>query len=116
MATMVVLMDEAPGAGAVDPAAADGLAGLGVTSVTVVHDDFGIGVVLDGWAFDPAAAGDRAAALVAGRAGRVRTLHPLLQTAVSAGPGDGAARVSTARARGVASRGGSRRPTNEEES
>jgi hypothetical protein len=80
---MVVLVDAEPGAGALDPAAATKLARLGVTSVTVVRDESGIGVVLQGWAFDPLLAGDQAAAIVGGTHRLVRTLHPLLQTAVS---------------------------------
>lgn len=82
MATMVVLVDAGPGAGALDTAAAEQLAALGVTGVSVVHDDVGVGVVLEGWAFDPAGVGDEAAAIVAG--GRpVRRLHPLLESRVS---------------------------------
>lgn len=80
---MVVLVDAEPGAGALDSAAATRLAALGVTSVSVVHDDAGIGVVLEGWAFDPLVAGEQAAAIVAGGRGGVRTLHPLLQTTVA---------------------------------
>ena len=80
---MVVLVDSEPGVGAVDAAAAKRLADLGITSVSVVRDDAGIGVVLDGWAFDPLLAGEHAAAIIAGRRRPLRTLRPLLQTAVS---------------------------------
>ena len=80
---MVVLVDAEPGAGALDAAAAARLADLGVTSISVVRDDAGVGVVLDGWAFDPAFAGGQAAAIVAGGREPARTLRPLLQTAVA---------------------------------
>jgi hypothetical protein len=80
---MVVLVDAGPGAGALEPAAAEQLAALGVTGVSVVHDDVGTGVVLEGWAFDPADAGDEAAAIVAGNRKCVRRLHPLLESRVS---------------------------------
>ena len=83
MATMVVLNDATDGAGSVDAATARKLARLGVTSVTVLGDEGGIAVVLEGWAFDPTVAGADAAAIVSCGRGRVRTLHPLLQAAVS---------------------------------
>ena len=79
---MVVLVNAGPGTGAIDTDAARALARLGVTSVTLVRDDSHVGVVLDGWAFDPADAGENAAAIVAHGRGRVRTLRPLLHTAV----------------------------------
>lgn len=83
MATMVIVVDGKPGAGALDAAAAAELAELGVTSISVVRDDAGVGLVLEGWAFDPFVSGERAAAIVAGAGAGVRVLQPLLQTAVS---------------------------------
>ncbi len=83
MAMMVVLVRAAPGAGVIDPAAATELSGLGVTSVTVVGDEEGLAVVVEGWAFD-AHAGDQAAEIVAGDRARARILRPILHTRVSA--------------------------------
>ena len=83
MATIVVLIEGERAAAAIDPAAVSELGRLGVTSVAVLHDDAGIGVVLEGWAFDPARAGERAAAVVAGRRECSRMLHPLLHAAIS---------------------------------
>jgi hypothetical protein len=83
---MVVLIDAEPGAGALDPAAANELACLGVTSVTLLQDEAGLGVVLEGWAFDPVRAGEQAIAIVAGSRGRARALRPLLHAAVSGAP------------------------------
>lgn len=80
---MVVLSDAAPGVGAIDAMAAIELARIGVTCVSLVHDEAGTGVVVEGWAFDPFLAGERAAAIVAGASTRARTLRPLLQTAVA---------------------------------
>lgn len=83
MPVMVVLSDATRRVGAVDAVGAIELARVGVTCVSLVHDEAGTGVVVEGWAFDPFLAGERAAAIVAGAATRVRTLHPLLQTAVA---------------------------------
>ncbi len=80
---MVVLLDAGPGTGAIDADAAAALARLGVTSVTVVQGDADVGVVLDGWAFDPVGRGAEAGAIVTGGRGRARTLRPLLQSAVT---------------------------------
>src|SRR5947209_6918493 len=54
---------------------------LGVTNVAVVRDDTTVGVVLEGWAFDPARSGREAASLVGGYASH--TLLPVLQGAVT---------------------------------
>lgn len=83
MATIVVLIGGKGGPGVIQSSAAAELARLGVTSIAVLQDDLGTGVVLDGWAFDPGREGDRAAAIVAGGRGRVRTLRPVLQAAIS---------------------------------
>jgi hypothetical protein len=83
MATMLVLYDQASEAGIFDAATAGALARLGVTSVTVLGDEDGVAVVLEGWAFDPAVAGAEAAEIVTGGRGHVRILRPLLEAAVS---------------------------------
>lgn len=83
MAMVVVLFpvsDEEP---TLQPAALEEFARLGITSVSLVRDEQTMGLVLDGWAFDPARA-DEAACAVAGACDEVRTLHPLMQMAVSA--------------------------------
>lgn len=56
---------------------------LGITHVALVRDAEMVGVVLEGWAFDTAAA-EEAVAAVAGLNDGVRTLYPLAQMAVSA--------------------------------
>jgi hypothetical protein len=73
--------DEEP---ALQPAALATLARLGVTSVSLLRDEQTAGLVLEGWAFDPARAGEAARA-VAGTRARFRTLQPLVQMAVSPG-------------------------------
>jgi len=58
------------------------LARLGVTSIAVVRDSETVGVVLEGWLFDPARSAGAAASAV-GATARARALHPVLQMAVS---------------------------------
>lgn len=80
---MVLLIDDAKGAFAVREDQACELARLGVTSVAVVRDERLVGVVLEGWLFDPARSG-RAAASTVAAALHARTLHPVMHLAVSA--------------------------------
>lgn len=81
MAMMVILLD--PNAGfSVRQEVVEELARLGVTSVAVVRDSEAIGVVLEGWLFEPARSAGAAASAVGGTA-RARVLHPVLQMAVS---------------------------------
>jgi hypothetical protein len=83
---MVVVLfpvsDEEP---ALQPAALEALARLGVTSISLLRDQRTAGLVLEGWAFDRARASDAVRAAVGARQG-VRTLEPLMQMAVSAAP------------------------------
>ena len=74
--------DEEP---ALQPASLAALARLGVTSVSLLRDEQTAGLVLEGWALDPARA-DEAARAAAGAREGIRTLQPLMQMAVSATP------------------------------
>lgn len=65
------------------PAAVRRLADLGVTTLAVVRDERTVGLVLQGWAFDPTSSAALAADAVASRGRAVRALHPVMQTAVS---------------------------------
>ncbi len=67
---------------ALSAAAIHALARLGVTSVSLVGDDETAGLVLEGWAFDPARAHEAASA-VTGTCVEARTLQPLMQMTVS---------------------------------
>jgi hypothetical protein len=87
VAMMVVLLDEANGEVCLRREFVDQLARLGVTSAALVRDEATVGIVLEGWLFDPS----RSAGAVAdafGAAG-VRTLHPVLQLAVSTAAHEG---------------------------
>ena len=83
---MVVVLfpvsDEEP---ALQPAALEALARLGVNSISLLRDQRTAGLVLEGWAFDPARASEAVRAAVGARQG-VRTLEPLMQMAVSGAP------------------------------
>lgn len=81
MAMMVVLQptEREP---RLDGSSLDMLRQLGVTSVELLRDEGSFGLVLDGWAFDPARSRDAAvAALGAGPV--ARTLLPLVHMAVN---------------------------------
>ena len=82
MAMMVLLLDDADGVFAVREDEISELAQLGVTSVHVLRDEQLVGVVLEGWLFDPARSGRAAAEAVGSRA--IRTLRPLMHMAVPA--------------------------------
>lgn len=82
MAMAVVLFPISNEVPTLQPATLDMLAQLGVTSVSLVRDDETAGLVLEGWAFDPARANEAASA-VTGTCDEARTLRPLVQMAVS---------------------------------
>ena len=82
MAAAVVLFPVSNEVPALPPAALHALARLGVTSVSLVRDDETAGLVLEGWAFDPARAHEAASA-VTGTCDEARTLRPLVQMTVS---------------------------------
>jgi hypothetical protein len=83
MAMVLVLFpvsDEVP---ALQPAALATLARLGVTSASLLRDEQTAGLVLEGWALDPARAEEAARAAAGAREG-IRMLQPLMQMAISA--------------------------------
>jgi hypothetical protein len=82
VAMMVVLLGDADGEFCVREELVLELAKLGVTNVALVRDEQTVGIVLEGWLFDPARSAAAAAAAV-GAGSPARTLHPLLQLAVS---------------------------------
>lgn len=79
MSMVVLLVDGADVA--VSSAQATELARLGVTSISICRDQSTVGIVLEGWAFDPASA-DAARYLLANSASG-RVLHPAIQLSVS---------------------------------
>lgn len=67
----------------VGPKAAECLAELGITRISLLSDRTGIGVVLEGWAFDPARVEEAVRAVFPGEHASVRILHEIELVAVS---------------------------------
>ena len=83
---MVVLMRAAGAEGALQPGVLAALGSLGVTTVSLVGDDRTLGVVVEGWAFDPRrSVGAVVSALGGGEGGR-SILHPIAELAISPAP------------------------------
>ncbi len=89
MAMLVLLLDEHAGVTSIDAGTAAQLAELGVTNIALLRDDTTVGVVLDGWAFDPSESGAEAAAVLGDGAKR---LLPVLQTVLTPSVGKERAR------------------------
>jgi hypothetical protein len=77
---MVVLFEAGADGFSVRPDQVSQLARLGVSNLALLRDRDTIGVVLEGWLFDPARS---AAAAVSGLSTGARALHPLFEMAVS---------------------------------
>ena len=88
MAMMVLLLDDATGEFCLREELVASLARLGVTNVALVRDVRTVGVVLEGWLFDPVRSAGAAAEAVGARSG-ARVLHPVLQLAVSTAANEG---------------------------
>jgi hypothetical protein len=86
----VVMLVAGPGSAepAVGPEAAERLAQLGITHVSVLSDSSGIGVVLDGWAFNPAAVDVAVRAMFSDGGAGVRILREIEHVAVSNAAGE----------------------------
>lgn len=70
----------------IGPEAAGRLTEMGITRVSLIRDASGVGVVLEGWAFDPAGADEAARVVFPPQAVGVRILHEIVQVALSASP------------------------------
>lgn len=67
----------------VGPVAVEHLAALGITRVSLLGDQSGFGVVLEGWAFDPAQTDEAVRAVFPDRSDAVRVFREIEQVAVS---------------------------------
>lgn len=67
----------------VGPEAAERLAELGISRISLLQDRSGIGVVLEGWAFDPARIDEAVRAIFPDGGSGVRTFHELEHVAVA---------------------------------
>jgi hypothetical protein len=73
----------------VGPEAAERLARLGVTRISLLADRSGVGVVLEGWAFDPADIAEAVRAMFPDGGAGVRIFHEIEHVAVSVASGEG---------------------------
>ena len=85
MATAVVLVPATHHEPWLQPAATTALARLGVTGIVVVRDDRTLGLVVDGWAFDPSRSAEALLEAIGVQCG-ARTLYSVLEIAVSPAP------------------------------
>jgi hypothetical protein len=76
---IVVLLEASDGEFCVRPEQISQLARLGVSNLALVRDRETVGIVLEGWLFDPARSG---AAALNGLASSGRVLHPVLHMSV----------------------------------
>lgn len=83
MALMVVMLPAGANA-RLDPDAVTDLARLGITSLAVVRDDRSVGVVVEGWGFDPGSA-DGVLSALCGSHHRARTLRPVMEMTLTQG-------------------------------
>ncbi len=70
----------------VGPEAAERLANLGITRISLLQDRSGIGVVLEGWAFDPTRIDEAVRAVFPGGSAGVRILHEVELVALAPAP------------------------------
>jgi hypothetical protein len=80
---IVLLIDGADGDVKLGDGVVSELARLGVTNVSLLRDRTTVGIVLEGWLFDPARSSDAAAAAI-GAARGLKSLRPVMHMAVAA--------------------------------
>jgi hypothetical protein len=83
MATAMLVSTPGAGEPVVGPLVAERLAGLGITRISLLRDDAGIGVVLEGWAFDPARVDEAVQVVFPTARATVRVLHEVERVAVA---------------------------------
>jgi hypothetical protein len=86
VAMTVLLLDGANGEFCLRQELVSKLARLGVTRVELVRDERTVGIVLEGWMFDPERSAGAAAEAVAGT---TRTLRPVMHVTVAAAAAGG---------------------------
>jgi hypothetical protein len=84
MATAMLVCGPDEGEPVVGPVVAERLAALGVTRISMLRDLTGIGVVLEGWAFDPARVDEAVRVVFPDGSETVRIFHEIERVAVTA--------------------------------
>ena len=82
MGLLVLLVANEDPATGVGPGAAQELATLGITSVSILRDEDTTALALEGWAFDTDRSADAAIRAVAADPAVVRVLRPVVEFAV----------------------------------
>ena len=83
MATAMLIGGRDIGQPVVGPVTAGRLAALGITRISLLGDQAGFGVVLEGWAFDPAHIDEAVRAVFQDRSETVRVFREIEHVAVS---------------------------------
>lgn len=83
MAILVVLLPASEREPVLQPAVADELARVGVTSVDVVRDERTVALVVEGWSFDLRRSADVVVSAVSGVRRGARTLQSVMHLAIS---------------------------------
>lgn len=86
MAAVLILVASDHGDVRMGPDALCDLAEMGITNLTLARGDSSLGIMVEGWAFDPERNGLRAATLLVGQRTDLRLLHVVTQMAVMSGP------------------------------
>jgi hypothetical protein len=74
---LLVLFEAGRGEPVIDEQARGRLARLGITTISLLRDARTFGVVLEGWAFDPARSADEARTAIVGAERGARVLRPV---------------------------------------
>lgn len=83
MSTAMLVSTADAGEPVVGPGVAERLAALGVTRISLLRDPDGIGVVLEGWAFDPARIDEAVRVVFPTGGSTIRILHEIERVAVT---------------------------------
>jgi hypothetical protein len=88
MAIAMLVAGSDAGEPVVGPDAAERLADLGISRVSLLQDSSGNGVVLEGWAFDPARIDEAVRVMFPDRSAGIRVFREVESVAVSMAPGE----------------------------
>lgn len=83
MSTAMLISGPTAAEPVVGPGVAERLAALGVTRVSLLRDQDGIGIVLEGWAFDPARIDEAVRVVFPAGDSTIRILHEVERVAVT---------------------------------
>jgi hypothetical protein len=83
MAMAMLIGGRDSGQPVVGPEAVEHLAALGITRISLLGDQSGFGVVLEGWAFDPGRIDEAVRAVFPDRSDAVRVFREIQHVAVS---------------------------------